>query len=106
MTRRIGIIGYDGITALDLTGPAEVFGTANAQVPGAYEIAILAASAKPIVSEAGLRVIPDLTLANAPRLDTILVPGGSGLRDPAIVAPIAAWLKARRRTRRKHHRRG
>jgi len=28
--RRIGFVAYDGVTALDLIGPYEVFGTANA----------------------------------------------------------------------------
>ncbi|HXC57077.1 MAG TPA: GlxA family transcriptional regulator [Rhizomicrobium sp.] len=100
MPRRIGLVCYDGLTALDLVGPQEVFDTANAQQPGAYELLVLSAGGKPVVSEAGLRIVPALSLAQAPPLDTILVPGGAGLRDPAVAAPIVAWLKARRRTRR------
>ena len=99
MTRRIGLIGYDDITALDLAGPAEVFSTAASMVPGAYQVLVLAAKDKPFIGT-GLKLTPDMTLARAPALDTILVPGGAGLRDPRIGAPIIAWLKARRRTRR------
>ncbi len=100
MTRRIGLIVYDGLTALDLAGPSETFHNANLQARGAYEIVVLAAEARPMATEAGFRIVPDAALADAPALDTIIVPGGMGLRDERIAAPIAAWLKTRRRTRR------
>jgi transcriptional regulator GlxA family with amidase domain len=100
MTRRIGLILFDGLTALDLVGPLDVFDTANQQSPSAYEIFILGAGGKPIVASSWLHLTPDTTLAKAPALDTIIVPGGAGLRDPAIGGPISAWLKTRRRTRR------
>jgi transcriptional regulator GlxA family with amidase domain len=100
MTRRIGLIAYPGFTTLDLTGPLDVFDIANAYVPGSYEMIVLAAKADPLPSEAGLNIVPHATLAKAPPLDTIMVPGGSGIRHAATVAPIVAFLKARRRTRR------
>ena len=100
MTRRIGLIAYPRFTTLDLTGPLDVFDIANAYVRGAYEMIVLAAASDPLSSEAGLRIVPHATLAKAPPLDTIMVPGGVGIRDAATVAPIAAFLKARKRTRR------
>ncbi|MBV9046424.1 MAG: GlxA family transcriptional regulator, partial [Alphaproteobacteria bacterium] len=52
MTRCIGILGFDGITALDLSGPAEVFATANYVAPApAYEVLILGLTAKPFLTE-------------------------------------------------------
>jgi transcriptional regulator GlxA family with amidase domain len=100
VTRRIGLIAYDGITALDLAGPSEAFHNANLQVRGAYEIVVLGAEARPMASEAGFRIVPDATLKDAPPLDTVIVPGGMGLREAHVAAPITAWLKTRRRTRR------
>src|ERR1700753_3937525 len=100
MTRRIGLIAYPRFTTLDLTGPLDVFDIANAYVPGSYETLVLAASADPLASEAGLQIVPHATLAKAPPLYTILVPGGYGLRKTEAGAPIVAFLKARRRTRR------
>jgi transcriptional regulator GlxA family with amidase domain len=98
--RRIGFIGFEGLTGLDLTGPAEVFGQANILQPGAYEILILAEEAKPFASDAGLQFLPHSTFAQAPSLDTIIVPGGAGLRAAIRVDPIVAWLKIRADTRR------
>ncbi|MBV9419498.1 MAG: GlxA family transcriptional regulator, partial [Alphaproteobacteria bacterium] len=79
MTRCIGILGFDGITALDLSGPAEVFATANYVAPSpAYEVMILGLTAKPFLPESGMKMLPHITLAAAPALDTIIVPGGAG----------------------------
>jgi transcriptional regulator GlxA family with amidase domain len=100
MTRRIGLIAYPRFTTLDLVGPLDVFDTASGYVPGAYEPLILAATAEPLASEAGLRIVPHTMFDKAPPLDTIMVPGGSGVRDAAVTAPIVAFLNARRRTRR------
>ena len=100
MIRRIGFAAYDRITALDLAGPMEVFHSANAHVAGAYELIVLGATTDAISSEAGLRIVPQTTFAKAPALDTILIPGGEGLRDRRIAAPLVAWLRTRRRTRR------
>lgn len=99
--RRVGMIGFDGLTALDLVGPAEAF--ANAYVEGAngapqhaYEIVVLGLTEKPFVAaDTGLVLRPHTTLEHAPELDTLIVPGGPGLREPATNARVAAWLKQR-----------
>lgn len=97
--RRIGLIGFDGLTALDLVGPSEAF--ANACVDGdggkpqhAYQIVVLGLTRKPFVAaDSGLAFLPHTTLERAPELDTLIVPGGPGLREPATQARVAAWLK-------------
>src|SRR5262245_42473436 len=67
---------YPRFTHLDLTGPFEVFG----RIPGARVVA-LAASREPVVSDTGLRLVPELTLAESPALDVISVPGGPGVNE-------------------------
>jgi transcriptional regulator GlxA family with amidase domain len=100
MTRRIGFVCFDGVTLLDLTGPAEVLGTANANYAGAYEILMLSSTMEPVTSDVGLKLLPDAKLHDAPPLDTIVIPGGAGLRNLQIATPIITWLQKRRRTRR------
>ena len=103
--RRVGLFAFDGITALDLVGPAEAFGAARQGAAGAqqpaYEVVVLGLSRKGCVSESGVRLAPDCLLERAPPLDTLIVPGGCGLREPRVNARITAFLRRRaRRIRR------
>lgn len=97
--RRIGIILFDGITALDLVGPADAFGSAQqgpASAPQpAYEVVVVGVSSRACVAESGVKLTPDCTLEQAPPLDTLVVPGGSGLREPEINRKVASFVKRR-----------
>jgi transcriptional regulator GlxA family with amidase domain len=99
-TRRIGILGFKQVTALDIVGPADVFATAtglDASAAGgpAYEIVLIGETAAPFTSDSGLVFTPARTFKNAPALDTLIIPGGSGLRESATNARLAAWIKSR-----------
>jgi transcriptional regulator GlxA family with amidase domain len=97
--RRIGIVLFDGITALDLAGPADAFGSAQQGPPSApqpaYEVVVLGVSNRPCVAESGVRLAPDCTLERAPRLDTLIVPGGSGLREARTNRKVASFIARR-----------
>jgi transcriptional regulator GlxA family with amidase domain len=103
--RRIGLLVFDGITALDLVGPAEAFGSARVgpeSAPrAAYDLVVLGASRRACRSETGLRLTPDSALADAPALDTLIVPGGSGLRKPETNRVMASFVRARARKLRR-----
>jgi Transcriptional regulator containing an amidase domain and an AraC-type DNA-binding HTH domain len=94
--RRIGFVAYDGLTILDLIGPHEVFGTANA-LAGAelYTCVIVAPTLAPVVSDTGILLRPAADFPTAGEFHTIVTPGGPGLREPSINAQVAAWLKER-----------
>ena len=77
-TRRIGIVGYDGLQALDVAGPADVFTTANSRLErktAPYEVVLLAARKGPIATESGVSLYSDGPLRGL--LDTIIVPEGA-----------------------------
>lgn len=99
-TREIVLIGYDGLTALDLTGPAEVFATANEWLRGrrpraraAYALRVVSLDGLRFVAENGLRFVAEARLGDQTSIDTLIVPGGKGLREPARLARAAAWLR-------------
>lgn len=102
MTKRIAFVGYDNVTTLDLFGPLEVFATAN-DVLGSkvYQLSTVCASGKQFHGESGVRVAADVAFRDAPPFDTILVPGGAGLRDPRFGDAVVAFLKARARSTRR-----
>lgn len=98
--RRIGIVGFDQVDALDLVGPAEAFATAQTidarGNPGAaYEVVILGLTNTRFVAESGIVFHPKTTLRAAPRLDTIIIPGGAGLRRAETNRIVARWIEDR-----------
>lgn len=99
--KRIGLLGFDGVQALDLTGPAEAFSAAVLEENGdgaqrCYEVLVLGLTAKPFVAaDTGLIYTPHRTIHTAPPLDTLIVPGGPGLRRPDTNAQVSAWIGTR-----------
>jgi cyclohexyl-isocyanide hydratase len=72
----IGMILFPRLTQLDLTGPYEVF----CRMPDT-QVSLVAASLEPVVTEHGLTILPEMSLADAPQFDVLCVPGGTGVND-------------------------
>ncbi len=97
-TKRIGFVGFDGVVAIDLAGPADAFAIANeaeSDPKPSYEVLIIASSSQPFVSGSGLIFKPQRTFKTAPSLDTLIIPGGSALLKPAINRSVSAFIRAR-----------
>ena len=96
--RRIGFVGFAGVTALDIIGPMEVFASANGAAGGAgavYELVVLGATGLVFAAESGVTLQAEVLLEDAPALDTVIVPGGSGLREMGVSGRVARWLRER-----------
>ena len=70
---KIAMLLYDKVTQLDFTGPQEVLG----RLPGA-EVAFVAKTRDPVVSETKLAMLPTATFADVTQADLLFVPGGFG----------------------------
>ncbi|MDB4909522.1 MAG: domain, InhA-type [Gemmatimonadetes bacterium] len=70
----VGMLLFEGATQLDLTGPYEVL----SRMPNT-RVSLLASTMKPVRSEWGLTITPDVALSEAPQLDVLCVPGGWGV---------------------------
>jgi len=97
---RVGLIGYDGVQALDIIGPSDAFTIAdietdNRQRRPCYEVIILGITNKPFRAESGVSFQPHTTLGNAPTLDTLIIPGGRGARIGQSSSLIAKWISSR-----------
>lgn len=97
---KIGIVGYDGINALDLIGPGEAFSSAE-QVDAAgatrrcYELVVVGIDMRPFAAESGVVFQPAVDLERAPAFDTLIIPGGVGLRSGNCGDAIDRWLRVR-----------
>lgn len=97
--REIGVLGYDGVAAIDLAGVLEAFAIADGSgwrgQRMRYATQVVGVSAGPFTAESGVRMLPDTTLDTAPAFDTIIIPGGEGLREDGTNASVAEWLRTR-----------
>lgn len=96
--KTVGLLAYPGMQALDLAGPLDVFGAANALAGGVapYVLCIIGLDTRAVRAENGLEIVPAHALDDAPPLDTLLVPGGAGARDGINRdTRLLEWLRAR-----------
>ncbi len=106
--RQIVILAYPGVQSLDVTGPLEVFASAQhllaTQTPGrrGYEIHIVSKDGAPLQTTSGLTITPHTTIAQAPaKIDTLIVAGGTGQRAACADPDLLAWVATTSRTARR-----
>jgi transcriptional regulator GlxA family with amidase domain len=96
--KHIVILGYDGVMGLDLVGPMEAFASAQVNSPrggreACYRVTIAALEAKTFRSEFGLTFTAEKSLFGVRGVDTLLIPGGRGLRESNEHRKLTAWLQ-------------
>jgi cyclohexyl-isocyanide hydratase len=87
-TLRIGLLLFERMTQLDMTGPFEVF----TRVPEA-QVLLVAKTLEPIEADTGLRMLPYTTLRDCPLLDVVCVPGGPGVNALMEDEEVLDWLR-------------
>jgi cyclohexyl-isocyanide hydratase len=88
MALQIGMVLFPRLTQLDLTGPQEIL----ARIPG-VEVHVIAKTREPVVAETGLILMPSMTFAEAPPIDLLFVPGGTGQIDAAEDDETLEWIR-------------
>lgn len=105
--RRIVIVVFPGVQSLDLTGPVEVFATANRYLgarssfreDAGYDVRLVAPEPGPVTTSSGLTLCVDRRLADVRgKVDTLIVAGGNGTDD--LVHDAASIAAVRRRSPR------
>ncbi len=95
MKRIVAILLFDEIEVLDFAGPFEVFAVtdelSNHQL---FRVVTVAPEQRAIRARNGLSVNPDHALADCPRPDILIVPGGFGTRALLNNQPVLDWIKA------------
>jgi transcriptional regulator GlxA family with amidase domain len=98
-TRDVLFVLFDDLQSLDVTGPLEVFSIANRlsnldgefSGPLKYQLRTASVGGRPVRTSSGLRLSPDLDLAEAGAPHTVLVPGGGGAQRPDPL--LLDWLR-------------
>ena len=76
----VGIVIFPEVEELDFVGPWEILGMWSAHAEGPAQRLLVAQSAAPVTCAKGLIVVPNVTFAQCPPLDVLIVPGGQGTR--------------------------
>jgi transcriptional regulator GlxA family with amidase domain len=100
LPKRIGFFGFERITASDLTSAAGVFVAAALEAGygnriSCYNIQVIGFTSECFRSESNIAFRPDSTLETVSDLDTVIVPGGDGLRELLVRQRIADWILTR-----------
>lgn len=94
-TRNVAVVIYKDAEPLDWTGPYEVwndaanFGQSNGQ--RAFNVYTVSKTTEPLSSQ-GMKIVPDYSIANAPKPDIIVIPGGNSA-NVYDDAEFLAWAK-------------
>ena len=98
--RTVDILAFPAVQLLDITGPAQVFASANdivAQDGGArpYRLRVVAPCAGNILSSAGVALTAERLPESSEPLDTLIVAGGEGVGAACENAGLVDWLRRR-----------
>lgn len=95
MKRTVAILLFDEIEVLDFAGPFEVFAvTDELSDHQLFRVVTVAPEQRAIRARNGLSVNPDHALADCPRPDILIVPGGFGTRALLKNQVVLDWIKA------------
>ena len=98
--RDVVFVVFDGVTLLDVAGPAEVFAEAN-RFGASYRVLMASIDGQDVLTSVGARIAVSASTGSVRKADTVVVSGGNNLVgrpiDPQLVAAVTAL---RPRTRR------
>jgi transcriptional regulator GlxA family with amidase domain len=93
--RRVVIVVYDQVLALDAVGPAEVLASASLARPPGYRVELVAAAEGPVRTSAGYDLVPHRSLQNCRGpIDTLIVAGGPGSPAAEKDGELIRWIAA------------
>lgn len=70
----IGLLIFNGVLVTEVTASADVFTKPTENGDQLFNVITIAETKNPIVSEEGLKIVPDYTFENCPKLEVLFVP--------------------------------
>jgi transcriptional regulator GlxA family with amidase domain len=93
----VAILIFDDVEVLDFAGPFEVFNVARELIKPApfpvFNVYTVALNGQTVVARGGLRVQANFSLADCPKPDILIVPGGAGTRRLLKHEGLLNWLR-------------
>ena len=106
MPKIIHVLAFENVQVLDVTGPLQVFASANdlarqRGLPLPYAVNVIATQAGPVMTSAGLALLAEALPAIEQSCDTLVIAGGWGVYGVAEDPTLVQWVRDKsRHTRR------
>ena len=94
LKRKIGFLLFENYTAMDVSGPLEVFASVSEVASDSYELITIGVQAGIVRAESGIGMVADFSIDQITELDTLVIPGGKGTRDTGLQKQLRPWLLA------------
>ena len=98
MPKIIHVLAFENAQVLDVTGPLQVFASANdlarqRGLPLPYAVNVIATQAGPVMTSAGLALLAELLPAIDQPCDTLVIAGGWGVYGVAEDPTLVQWVR-------------
>ena len=94
MPRKVVIVGFPGVQALDVVGPYDVFTGASLLTGGGYDVVMASVAGQPVRTATGLAFVASPLPDPDDPIDTVVLPGGAGVEAARADGELVAWIKA------------
>ncbi|CAB4967422.1 unannotated protein [freshwater metagenome] len=97
--RTVVILGFEGVQALDLVGPFDVFTAATACLAAAgrsrdgYDVSVVSLGGGSVKTGTGLELVAHPLPEDGTALDTVVLPGGFGSDEVRRAPEVIAWIQ-------------
>jgi transcriptional regulator GlxA family with amidase domain len=105
--RSVVIVGFEGVQALDLVGPFEVFTGATIYLASqeryddGYDVTIASLDGRPVSTGTGMEIVAKPLPDARQSIDTVVLPGGGGIDAARQNAEAIAWIQRAAKTSRR-----
>lgn len=89
----IGVILFDDVLMTEVTAPIDVFSKPREDGTKLFNVVTVAESVQPVATESGLRILPDYTFADCPKLTVLVVPSAYDMTDIVRNGEIVSFIK-------------
>lgn len=90
---KIGILVFEGFLANEVVAPLDVFTKAQENGKPLFNVFLVAEKDSTLISEEGLKIIPDITIVNCPDLDVLVVPSSMNPENQTKNQVLANFIK-------------
>ncbi|MEW9122466.1 MAG: DJ-1/PfpI family protein [Thermotaleaceae bacterium] len=91
----VGIFLFNNVELLDFAGPYEVFSDVSEVYNDAmFHVFTVSEEGQEIKSVNGLKILPDFSFADHPRIDILIIPGGEGTKSEIKKENVLKWVNS------------